>query len=113
MGDAKPLSNGFYLLCAGEIERRANRPWRSRAQHVRVSWLSKISEVPFVPISNDNACNPPTYSAPDAHLDVRCWPILLQKSIFADDQNSAGRGRDFRIQDARDITASRKIHRRL
>ena len=39
--------------------------------------------------------------------------ILLQKSIFADDQNSAGRGRDFRVQDARDLTASRKIRRRL
>ncbi|WP_210192234.1 hypothetical protein, partial [Bradyrhizobium japonicum] len=33
-------------------------------------------------------------------------PILLQKSIFADDQNSAGRGRDFRVQDAGDLTAS-------
>ena len=41
------------------------------------------------------------------------WPILLQKSFFADDQNSAGRGRDFRVQDARDLTASRKTHRRL
>jgi hypothetical protein len=39
--------------------------------------------------------------------------IVLQKSIFADDQNSAGRGRDFRVQDVRDLTASRKIHRRL
>jgi hypothetical protein len=35
--------------------------------------------------------------------------IVLQKSIFADDQNSAGRGRDFRVQDARDLTASRKF----
>ena len=40
-------------------------------------------------------------------------PIVLENSIFADDQNSAGRGRDFRVQDARDLTASRKIHRRL
>lgn len=39
--------------------------------------------------------------------------IVLQKSIFADDQNSAGRGRDFLVQDVRDLTASRKIHRRL
>jgi hypothetical protein len=44
---------------------------------------------------------------------VRKGSILLQKSIFADDQNSAGRGRDFRVQDAGDLTASRKIHRRL
>jgi hypothetical protein len=43
---------------------------------------------------------------------VRFVPILLQKSIFADDQNSAGRRRDFRVQDVRDLTASRKIHRR-
>jgi ribose/xylose/arabinose/galactoside ABC-type transport system permease subunit len=42
----------------------------------------------------------------------RALPILLQKSIFADDQNSAGRRRDFRVQDVRDLTASRKIHRR-
>ncbi|QHO72848.1 hypothetical protein ACH79_09615 [Bradyrhizobium sp. CCBAU 051011] len=35
--------------------------------------------------------------------------IVLQKSIFADDQNSAGRGRDFRVQDVRDLTASRKF----
>ena len=27
--------------------------------------------------------------------------IVLQKSIFADDQNSAGRGRDIRVQDVR------------
>jgi hypothetical protein len=40
-------------------------------------------------------------------------PIVLQKSIFADNQNSAGRGRDFLVQDVRDLTASRKIHRRL
>ena len=39
--------------------------------------------------------------------------IVLQKSIFADDQNSAGRGRDFRVQNVKDLTASRKIHRRL
>jgi hypothetical protein len=39
--------------------------------------------------------------------------IVLRKSIFADGQNSAGRGRDFRVQDVRDVTASRKIHRRL
>ena len=39
--------------------------------------------------------------------------IVLQNSNFADDQNSAGRGRDFRVQDARDHTVSRKIHRRL
>ena len=43
----------------------------------------------------------------------RFAPIVLQKSIFADDQNSADRGRDFRVQDVRDLTASRKIHRRL
>jgi hypothetical protein len=39
--------------------------------------------------------------------------ILLQKSISADDQNSAGRGRDFRVQDVRDLAASLKIHRGL
>lgn len=41
------------------------------------------------------------------------WGIVLQKSIFADDQNSADRGRDFRIQNVSDLTASRNIHRRL
>jgi len=48
--------------------------------------------------------------------DQRCRLIgglVLQKSISADDQNCAGRGRDFRVQDVRDLTASRKIHRRL
>ena len=44
---------------------------------------------------------------------VCLWPIVLQKSIFADDQNSAGRGRDFRVRNVRDLTASRKIRRRL
>jgi hypothetical protein len=39
--------------------------------------------------------------------------IVLQKSFFADDQNSAGRGRDFLVQDVRHLAASRKIHRRL
>jgi hypothetical protein len=39
--------------------------------------------------------------------------IVLQNSIFADDQNSAGRGRDFRAQDVRDLAASLKIHRGL
>ena len=39
--------------------------------------------------------------------------ILLQKSIFADDKNSAGRGRDLRVQDVWDLAASPKIHRRL
>jgi hypothetical protein len=40
-------------------------------------------------------------------------PIVLQNSIFADDQNSAGCGRDLCVQGVRDLTASRKIHRRL
>ena len=34
---------------------------------------------------------------------------VLQKSIFADDQNSAGRGRDFRGQNVRDLAASLKF----
>jgi hypothetical protein len=37
---------------------------------------------------------------------------VLQKSIFADDQNSAGSGRGIRVQDVRDLTTSREIHRR-
>jgi hypothetical protein len=52
--------------------------------------------------------------SPINETDVSAFTkILLQKSFFADDQNSAGRGRDFLVQDVRDLAASRKIHRRL
>jgi len=59
------------------------------------------------------SAQPLTAAGKRTSAEVAEGPILLQKSIFADDQNSAGRGRDFRVQDARDLTASRKIHRRL
>jgi hypothetical protein len=31
-------------------------------------------------------------------LRVCCWPIVLQKSVCTDDQNSAGCGRGFRVK---------------
>ncbi|WP_164937430.1 hypothetical protein [Bradyrhizobium guangxiense] len=37
IGDLEPPSNGFDLLRVRKIKRRADNPWRSRAQHEQIS----------------------------------------------------------------------------
>jgi len=103
---------------ARRVHPRSHRPESSKDGEAdpdaRINPATRCSRCHYNELLQDffNRIGPLLTCLAKARMSV-LWGIVLQKSFFADDQNSAGRGRDFRVQDARDLTASRKIHRRL